>query len=76
MSIHSKYKLLNGYRVLKPSSDNLINQTSYKHVRGVIYLVLLINNRYQQGCWPHNLFVHRLNCTLAYTWLLSHYCVN
>ena len=47
MSVHWKWKLLNEYRILKPSSDKLINQTSYKYVRGVIYLVPLINIRYQ-----------------------------
>ena len=35
------------YRSLKPSSDKLINQTSHKYVRSVIYLVPLINIRYQ-----------------------------
>ena len=34
---------------LKPPRDKLINQTSYKYVRCVIYLVPLINVGYQQG---------------------------
>ena len=36
-------------KILKPPTDTLINQTSYKYVRSVIYLVPLINVRYQQG---------------------------
>ena len=40
--------MLNEHRILKPPGDKLINQTSYKYVRSVIYLLTLINVRYQQ----------------------------
>ena len=49
-SVPWKWRLLNEYRILKPSSNKLINQTSYKYVRSVIYYVPLISIRYQ---WDH-----------------------
>ena len=67
MYVHWEWKMLNEHRILEPSSNKLINQTSFKYVRSVIYLVPLINIRYQQGHWPHNLFAHGLNCALVYT---------
>ena len=63
--VHWKWNLLN--EILKPTTDKLINQTSSKYVRRAVCLVLLINSKCQQGCWLHNLFAHRLHCTLAYS---------
>ena len=49
-----------------PTNDKLINQTLCKYVRRVIYPVFLSNSKWQQGHWPHNLFAHKLHCTLVY----------
>ena len=55
-------------KILKPPRDKLINQTTYKYARSVVYLVPLINIRYQ--VFDHiTFFAQRLNCTLAYTQL-------
>ena len=51
--------------ILKPTNNKLLNQTSCKYVRRAICLVLIINSKCQWGCWPCNLFAHRLHCTLA-----------
>ena len=53
-----KMKVINEWRILKPTDDKLINQTSYKYVRSIIYLLPLINARHQWGHWLHNLFAH------------------
>ena len=45
-------------QTLKIPRDRLINQTSYKYVRSVIYLGPLINVRCQQGCIDHVTFLH------------------
>ena len=45
-----EWKMLNEQKnFLKTPRDKLINHTSHKYGRNIIYLVPLINNRYQQG---------------------------
>ena len=52
-------------RFLKLTNDKLINQMFYKYVRRIC-LIILINTKCQQVCWPWNLFAHRLHCTVVY----------
>ena len=64
MCVHWKWNLSN--KILKPTNNKLINQTFCKYIRRAICLVLIINSKCQWGHGAHNLFAHRLYCTLAY----------